>query len=65
MDHGVEYKNNLFKAYFEDNNIQHIFTSPYHPQINGVIEVAHKEIRKNVIIEYSKYTDNFDLNQLF
>ena len=59
-DNGSEYKNNLFNTFCENNNIQHIFSSPYHPQTNGVIEVAHKEILKNVIIEYSKYPDNFD-----
>lgn len=31
-DNGVEYKSNLINAFCEDNNIQHIFSSPYHPQ---------------------------------
>ena len=60
-DNGVEYKNNLFDKFCADHNINHIFSSPYHPQTNGVVEVAHKEIKKNVIIDYSKHPENFNL----
>ena len=51
-DNGSEYKNNLFQEFCNQHNIQHIFSSPYHPQTNGVVEVAHKEIKKHVIIDY-------------
>ena len=60
-DNGVEYKNNLFDKFCVDHNINHIFSSPYHPQTNGVVWVAHKEIKKNVIIDYSKHPENFNL----
>ena len=60
-DNGVEYKNNLFEKFCTDHNIKHIFSSPYHPQSNGVVEVAHKEIKKNVIIDFSKHPENFNL----
>ena len=43
-DNGAEYKNNLFKNYCDENNIKHIFSSPYHPESNGIVEVSHKEI---------------------
>ena len=46
---------------FVQNSINHIFSSPYHPKTNRVIEVAHKEIKKTVIIEYSKHPENFNL----
>ena len=49
----------LFQEFSNQHNIQHIFSSPYHPQINGVLEVAHKEIKKHVIIDYSKNQENF------
>ena len=35
------------------SNIQHIFSSLYHPISNGVMELNHKEIRKNLVIYYS------------
>jgi len=46
-DNGAEYKNNLFNIFCEKSNIQHIFSSPYHPQKNGFIEVP---IKKNAKI---------------
>ena len=52
-DNGADYKNNLFKNYCDENNIKHIFSSLYHLESNGIIEVSHKEIRKSVIIAYS------------
>ena len=60
-DNGVEYKNHLFDKLCTEHNINHIFSSPYHPQTNGVVEVAHKEIKKTVIIDYSKHPENFNL----
>jgi len=60
-DNGSEFKNNLFQEFCTKHNIEHIFSSQYHPQTNGVVEVAHKEIKEYVIIEYSKNPDNFNL----
>ena len=34
---------------------------PYHPSTNGVVEISHNEIRKNVIIYYSESPINFNL----
>ena len=45
-DNGSEYKNNIISNFCHKNNIKQIFSSPRHPQTNGVIEVTHKEIRK-------------------
>lgn len=53
IDRGVEYNNKIIYNFCNVYNIKHILSSPYHPQINGVVEVIHKEIRKNVIISYS------------
>ena len=41
-DNGGEYKNHIMEDFCEKNNINHIFSSPYHPQTNGVVEVSHK-----------------------
>lgn len=60
-DNGVEYKNNLTKEFRENNNINHIFSSPYYPQTNGVIEVCHKEKPKNLVIFYSQNIENFNI----
>ena len=61
-DNDSEYKNNIIKNFCIKNNIKQIFIAPRHPETNGVIEVSHKEIRKNVIINYSHNPYNFDLN---
>ena len=59
---GAEYKNNLISDFCLNNHIKHIFSSPRHPQINGIVEISHKEIQKNKFIFYSQNPDNFDLN---
>ena len=48
-DNGLEYKNNIIKNFCENNNLKQIFSAPRHPETNGVIEVSHKELRKNII----------------
>lgn len=60
-DNGSEYKNSLCHDFCLNKNINHIFISPNYPQSNGVIEVAHKVIRHNVMIYYSENPLNFDL----
>ena len=59
---GSEYKNSLLNEFCLSKNIQHIFSSPNHPKSNEVVEVSHKEIRKNVMIYYGEYPSNIDLN---
>ena len=46
---GSEYKNAVVNNYLTSNNIKHIFSSPKHPQSNGVVEVVHKEVGKNIL----------------
>ena len=41
FDNGTEFKNNEILAFLH-NNIEAIFSSPFHPQTNGVVEVVHK-----------------------
>lgn len=60
-DKGAEYNNKIIDNFCCVHNIKHILSIPYHPQTNGVVEVAHKEIRKIVIISYSENPDNFNL----
>ena len=49
-DNESEHKNNLIKEYHADNGIIQIFSLPKHPQINGMIEIAHKETSKFILI---------------
>ena len=60
-DNGLECANNLIKDFLINNNIVHIKRRPLYPQTNGVVEVFHKEIRKCVLLEYSKYSKDFNL----
>ena len=48
-DNGTEYKNNTIENFCVSNKIQHIFSTPRHPQTNGVVEIVHKEVRKNIL----------------
>ena len=63
-DNGSEYKNSLIEEFCNNNNIKHIYSSPYHPSTNGVVEVCHKEVRKQVIIYYAQNPDNFNLKNV-
>ena len=49
-DKGGEFKNNIFINYCKSNNIKIINSSPYHPQINGFVEVTHKKIQKYIYV---------------
>lgn len=63
-DNGSEYKNDLMEEFCIEHNIKLIFSSPHHWQSIGIIEVTHKEIRKNVILYYSKNTEHFNLKNV-
>ena len=61
-DNGSEYKNELISNFCVENKIKQIFSSPYRPSTNGVVEVAHKEIRRHIMLDFLDDEDNFDLN---
>jgi len=48
-DNGSEYKNAIINNLLTSNNIKQIFSSHRHPQTNGVVEIVHKEVRKNIL----------------
>ena len=60
----MEYKNNLIKNYLTTNKINHIFSSPRHPQTNGVVEVVHKEVRKDIFYHINKIKNSIDFKNL-
>ena len=45
-DNGGEFKNYYTINWYKENNIQYIFTLPYAPQSNGLIENFNKQLRK-------------------
>jgi len=63
-DNGSEYKNDIISTFCSENNIKQIFSSPYRPSTNGVVEVSHKEIRRHVIMEFIKNEEDFDINNV-
>ena len=63
-DNGGEFKSNLIKEFYEKNKNKQIFSSPYYPSTNGVVEISHKKIRKNIIIYYSENPVNFNLKKM-
>ena len=50
-DNGSEYKNELISNFCVENKIKQIFSSPYRPSTNGVVEVAYKEIRRHIMLD--------------
>ena len=46
-DNSMEFKNNLMDQVLKQLGIERIFSTPYHPQSNGVLEVFHKYLKSN------------------
>ena len=65
-DNGLEYANinNKIEEFCQDNKIIYIRSRPHLPQKNGVVEVVHKEIRRYALIEYAKYSKDFNLKNV-
>jgi len=63
-DNGTEYKNTLINNYLTTNNINHIYSSPRHPQSNDVDEVLHNEVRKNIFYHINKINNDIDFKKI-
>ena len=48
-DNGTEFTNRLHKALHEAYNCKLIFSTPYHPQTNGLVESSHKALKGSLI----------------
>ena len=46
-DNGMEFKNILMDQILKQLGIEQIFSTPYHPQSNGKLEVFHKIFEAN------------------
>ena len=65
-DNGTEFKNSLMDQVLQQLGIDRIFSSPYHPQSNGKLEVFHKYLKPTLKKLCEKDPTNWDkyLNQV-
>ena len=47
-DNAFEFRSAIINNFCIENNIQRIFSPPYHPRANGAVEAAHKIVEKYV-----------------
>lgn len=57
IDNGSNLNNNMMQELCKDFKIEHHNSSPYHPQMNGVVEAANKNIRKIIQKMVEAYKD--------
>ena len=57
-DNGTEFKNHLMDQVLQQLGIEHIFSTPYHPQSNGKFEVLYKYLKPTMKKLCEKDTSN-------
>ena len=60
-DNGKEFYNAELKIFCENNDINFIKSSPYHPQTNGQVEAIHKQESEFLFKQKKLLKNNFDL----
>lgn len=63
-DNCSEYNNTVINNFLTTNNVKHINSSPRHPQTNGVVEIVHKEVRKNILLNFNQFEDENSFKNL-
>ena len=65
-DNGMEFKDNLMDQVLQQLGIEHIFSTPYHHQSNGKLEVFHKYLKPTLKKLCEKDPSNWDkyINQI-
>ena len=65
-DNSIEFKNNLMDLVLKQLGIKRIFSTPYHPQSNGKLEVFHKYLKPTLKRLREKDPSNWDkyINQV-
>ena len=63
IDHGKEFKNTKFEAFYNDHGIKKEFSVPKTPQQNGVVERKNREIQEmpRVMLLNKVFHKNFQL----
>ena len=59
-DNGTEFKNHLMDQVLQQLGIEHIFSTPYHPQSNGKLEVFHRYLTSTLKKLCEKDPSNWD-----
>ena len=59
-DNGTEFKNTLMDQVLKKLGIERIFSTPYHPQSNGILEVFHKYLKPTLKKLCEKDPSNWD-----
>ena len=65
-DNGTDFKNQLMDTVLQKLGIDNIFSTPYHPQSNGKLEVFHKYLEATLKKLCKKDPNNWDkyINQV-
>ena len=58
-DNGTEFKNKLSKALHEAYDCKLIFSTPRHPQTNGLVESSHKSIKRSLVKSLDEEHENW------
>ena len=66
-DNGTEFKDHLMDQVLQQLGIDCLFSTPYHPQINGKLEVFHKYLKPTIKKLCKNDPANWDkyINQVF
>ena len=59
-DNGLEFKSDLFASLSSELNIEHVFTSPYHPQGNSKTERFHRVLNDMLSKQTAKHLEMWD-----
>ena len=65
-DNGMGFKNSLMDQVLKQLGIERIFTTPYHPQNNGKLDIFHKDLKPTLKMLCEKDPSNWDkyINQV-
>ena len=58
-DNGTEFKNQISKALQAAHNCKLIFSTPYHPQTNGLVESTHKALKRSMVKSLGEKKENW------
>ena len=58
-DNGTEFTNQLYKTLHQVYNCKLIFSTPYHPQTNGLVESSHKALKRSLVKALDEKKENW------
>ena len=60
-DNGTEFTNKISKSLHEAYDCKLIFSTPYHPQTNALVECSHKSVKGSLVKSLNDKNDNWSL----